>query len=219
MTPEEYAEEFRHFTAWVPTYGTKLNFIATGPNGADVGWTRRFFTNWWRRDPGMVDRVHTLGLHYYCGTTGRATPLEYTEDEWYELIHRSDRIESLVTQHWNVMAETDPQHRVKVGGGRVGSVAPQDPSLPAGYLYGYPGTLRDALISAVNLDTFQRHADKVAMANPAQLINTIHSLFIAYEDKFVATPNFHVFEMYAAHSGRSQCARSLSRRASPTRAP
>jgi alpha-N-arabinofuranosidase len=39
------------------------------------------------------------------------------------------------------------------------------------------------------------------MANPAQLINTIHSLFIAYEDKFVATPNFHVFEMYAAHSG------------------
>ena len=77
----------------------------------------------------------------------------------------------------------------------------QDPSLPAGYLYGYPGTLRDALISAVNLDTFQRHADKVAMANPAQLINTIHSLFIAYEDKFVATPNFDVFEMYAAHSG------------------
>jgi len=39
------------------------------------------------------------------------------------------------------------------------------------------------------------------MANPAQLINTIHSLFIAYEDKFVATPNFHVFEMYAAHQG------------------
>jgi alpha-N-arabinofuranosidase len=39
------------------------------------------------------------------------------------------------------------------------------------------------------------------MANVAQLINTIHSLFIAYEDKFVATPNFHVFEMYAAHQG------------------
>ena len=53
--------------------------------------------------------------------------------------------------------------------------------LPPGYLYGYPATLRDALISAINLDTFQRHADKVVMANPAQLINTIHSLFLAYE--------------------------------------
>ncbi len=39
------------------------------------------------------------------------------------------------------------------------------------------------------------------MANVAQLINTIHSLFLAYEDKFIATPNFHVFEMYAAHQG------------------
>ena len=46
------------------------------------------------------------------------------------------------------------------------------------------------------------------MANVAQLINTIHSLFIAYEDKFVATPNFHVFEMYAAHQG-GQAVRTL----------
>src|SRR6185503_13539651 len=63
------------------------------------------------------------------------------------------------------------------------------------------GTLRDALISAINLDTFQRHADKVAMANPAQLVNTIHSLFHTYEDKFILTPNYHVFEMYGAHAG------------------
>jgi alpha-N-arabinofuranosidase len=39
------------------------------------------------------------------------------------------------------------------------------------------------------------------MANVAQLINNLHSLFLASEDKFVATPNFHVFEMYAAHCG------------------
>ena len=53
----------------------------------------------------------------------------------------------------------------------------------------------------MNLDTFQRHADKVAMANPAQLVNTIHSLFHTYEDKFILTPNYHVFEMYMAHAG------------------
>jgi alpha-N-arabinofuranosidase len=73
--------------------------------------------------------------------------------------------------------------------------------MPAGYLYAYAGTLRDALISGLNLDTFQRHADKVAMANPAQLVNTIHSLFHTYEDKFVVTPNYHVFEMYMPHAG------------------
>jgi alpha-N-arabinofuranosidase len=41
-----------------------------------------------------------------------------------------------------------------------------------------------------------------------QLINTIHSLFLAYEDKFIVTPNFHVFEMYAAHQ-QGQSVRSI----------
>ena len=97
------------------------------------------------------------------------------------------------------MGETDAQRRVKLVVDEWGAWHLQDPSMPPGYLYAYPGTLRDALISAINLDTFNRHADKVAMANPAQLVNTIHSLFLAYEEKFIATPNFHVFEMYAAH--------------------
>src|SRR5262249_29868899 len=73
--------------------------------------------------------------------------------------------------------------------------------MPANYLWAYPGTLRDALVAALTLDTFNRHADKIAMANVAQLINTIHSLFLAREDKFVVTPTYHVFAMYAAHQG------------------
>ena len=37
------------------------------------------------------------------------------------------------------------------------------------------------------------------MANVAQLVNCLHSLFLAHDDQFVATPTFHVFEQYAAH--------------------
>src|SRR5678810_873227 len=39
------------------------------------------------------------------------------------------------------------------------------------------------------------------MSNPAQLVNTIHSLFHTYEDKFILTPNYHVFELYMPHAG------------------
>ena len=46
---------------------------------------------------------------------------------------------------------------------------------------------------------FHRHADKVALACVAQLINCIHSLFLAHEDQFVATTNYHVFDLYRAH--------------------
>jgi alpha-N-arabinofuranosidase len=35
---------FRKFTAWTPSYSrTPLRFVAVGPNGDDVDWTRRLF--------------------------------------------------------------------------------------------------------------------------------------------------------------------------------
>ena len=208
FTAEEYSQEFRRFIAFAPRYGVNLKYIGAGPNSGDIAWTRRFFANMAEKGANQLNSLYGWALHYYANTTGRGNALEYTTDEWYELIARSDRMESLIEQHWAVMGETDPQHRVKLIVDEWGAWHAQHPSLPAGYLFGYPGTLRDALISGLTLDTFNRHADKVVMANVAQLINTIHSLFIAYEDKFVATPNYHVFEMYAAHHN-GQAVRAL----------
>jgi alpha-N-arabinofuranosidase len=199
--PEEYAEEFRKFTAWLPTYGTKLQLIGSGPNGGDTGWTRRFFTKLTEKGAGQINKLYGWALHYYCGTTGKGIANEYTDNEWYDLLQRSDRMDGLVREHWQVMGEIDRDHKVKLIVDEWGAWHLQDADMPPAYLYAYAGTLRDALISGINLDTFQRHADKVAMANPAQLVNTIHSLFHTYEDKFVQTPNYHVFEMYMPHAG------------------
>jgi alpha-N-arabinofuranosidase len=62
-------------------------------------------------------------------------------------------------------------------------------------------TLRDAVFSGMTLDIFNRHPEKIAMANCAQLINCLNSLYLAHEDRFVVTPVGHVFGMYAAHQG------------------
>jgi alpha-N-arabinofuranosidase len=62
-------------------------------------------------------------------------------------------------------------------------------------------TLRDAVFSGMTLDIFNRHPEKVAMANCAQLINCLNSLYLAHEDRFCVTPVGHVFAMYAAHQG------------------
>ena len=198
--PEEYAEEFRRFTAWLPTYGVKLQLIGSGPNGGDLGWTRRFFTKLTEKGTGQLNKLYGWGLHYYCGTTGRGVANQYDENEWYDLLSRSDHMEGLIRDHWPVMGETDRNHQIKLVVDEWGAWHNQDADMPPAWLYAYQGTLRDALISAINLDTFQRHADKVAMANPAQLVNTIHSMFVAHEDKFTVTPNYHVFEMYIPHA-------------------
>jgi alpha-N-arabinofuranosidase len=201
FTPEEYATEFRKFTAWLPTYGVQLKLIGSGPNGGDLGWTRRFFQGLAEKGPRQIAKLYGWGLHYYCGSTGQQVANEFSENEWYDLLERSNRMETLVKDHWQVMGEFDRERRVKLAVDEWGAWHKQDADMPPGYLYAYAGTLRDALVSGMNLDIFQRHADKVVMANPAQLVNTIHSLFHTYEDKFVLTPNYHVFEMYMSHAG------------------
>ena len=208
LTAEEYATEFRKFIAWVPRYGVKLAFIGSGPNGGDWKWTRGFFSKLAEKSDGMFNNLYGLAMHYYCGTTGKKNASDFTESEWYELLGKANRMESLITGHWAIMGEIDTRRRVKLIVDEWGAWHGRDKEMPETYLWAYAGSLRDALVSGLTLDTFNRHADKVAMANVAQLINTIHSLFLAYEDKFIVTPNFHIFEMYAAHQG-GQSVRTL----------
>jgi alpha-L-arabinofuranosidase len=201
FTPEEYATEFRRYTAWVPKFGVPIHFIAAGPNGGDRDWTTRFFRALTAKGAGALNGVYGWAMHYYCGSTGDRNAIQFTTTDWYDLLASADRMESIVTTHWDAMAESDPSHKVKLLVDEWGAWHAGSADLPPNYLWAYPGSLRDALVAALTLDTFNRHADKIAMANVAQLVNTIHSLFVAQEDRFTVTPNFHVFAMYAAHQG------------------
>jgi alpha-N-arabinofuranosidase len=202
FSPEDYATEFRKFTAWVPRYGQRLNFVAAGPDAGDWEWTRGFFAKLSEKGERALGSLYGFALHYYAGIDApRKASTDYDEAGWYELLAKADRMESLITEHWAIMGGVDTRHRVKLVVDEWGAWHARAKEMPATYLWAYPGTLRDALISGLTLDTFNRHADKVVMANVAQTVNTIHSLFLAHEEKFVATPNFHVFEMYSAHGG------------------
>jgi alpha-N-arabinofuranosidase len=97
------------------------------------------------------------------------------------------------------MAEEDPEHSVKLVVDEWGPwYRPGSEATPGDQLEQMP-TLRDAVFSGMTLDTFNRHPEKIAMANCAQLINCLNSLYLAHEDRFVVTPVGHVFAMYVAH--------------------
>jgi alpha-N-arabinofuranosidase len=120
-------------------------------------------------------------------------------EEWYELLREADKVESLIEGHWAVMGELDPTHKVKLVVDEWGSWHRAGTEAHPTHLLGQVSTLRDALVAGLSLDAFVRNADKVAMANLAQLVNCLHALFVAHEDRFFVTPNYHVFDMYAAH--------------------
>jgi alpha-N-arabinofuranosidase len=194
FTPEDYCTEYRKYTEWLPSYGVPLYLIGAGPNSNDLDWTRRFFKKW---TDGARAPMNAWAAHYYCGTTGHA--LEFTQDQWYEMFDKAYYIEQLIKDQWAAMGEFDRDHRVKLIIDEWGAWHPAGTEINKHHLFEQMGCLRDALVAALSLDVFNAHAEKIDMTNIAQLVNNLHSLFLADGDQFVATPTFHVFEMYRPH--------------------
>jgi alpha-L-arabinofuranosidase len=211
FTAQEYAIEFRRYTTWVPRYGQPLSFIASGPNDDNREWTRSFLEEIVRKGPRQLNSIYGLALHYYAwnlsrGRTkdwneGKGDALKFDTIDWYELLRQGDVMESLINAHWEIMGEFDKERHVKLVVDEWGPwYRPGSELTPGNQLEQVP-TLRDAVFSGMTLDTFNRHPEKVTMANCAQLINCLNSLYLAHEDKFCITPVGHVFAMYAAHQG------------------
>jgi alpha-N-arabinofuranosidase len=201
FTGAEYAVEYRRFTEWVGRYGVELSFIASGPNGGDYEWTQSFFPKLVEKGNRVLHNTFGFALHYYCGTSGKGEAVDFTIDDWYNLLDKATVMEELINNHWRIMGEVDKEHRVKLVVDEWGAWHKTDPNIAPGYLFAYYPTLRDALVSALTLDIFNRNADKVAMANDAQLVNNINTLFLAAGDRFTVTPIYHVFDMYSSHQG------------------
>ena len=211
FTPQEYAAEFRRYTTWAPHYGQELSFIGSGPNVDDWSWTRGFFEEIVRKGRSQLRSVYGWALHHYAwnlsrGKTrdwvqGKGDALHFDAVDWYELLREGERMEGLINGHWQIMGEEDPEHWVKLVVDEWGPwYRPGSEATPGDQLEQIP-TLRDAVFSGMTLDIFNRHPEKIAMANCAQLINCLNSLYLAHENRFVVTPVGHVFAIYAAHQG------------------
>jgi len=211
FTAQEYAVEFRRYTSWLPAYGRSLSLIASGPNDDNWQWTRGFFDEIARKDKDLFGSIFGWALHYYSWNLSRGRTqdwnaakgdaVKFDVQDWYEVLHEGGRLESLIEGHWQAMGESDAGHRVKLVVDEWGPWYRPGSQLTVDNLLEQVPTLRDAVFSAMTLDIFNRHPEKVTLASPAQLINCLNSLYLAHEDKFCVTPVGHVFGMYAAHQG------------------
>ena len=200
MRPQEYATLYRKWITQFPNYVEPF-LVAAGPRGhavdTDMGWTTGFFENMRGYQP-----PDGFALHYY--TDLRPTQVkagDFTAAEWYEVLLRGIRLEKILQNHWDEMGKFDPAHRTKFVVDEWGVWYRPGEEIAPGYILSQPITLRDAIHTGLTFDIFNRHAEKIAMANVAQTVNCIHSLFLAEGDKFVRTPAYYVFEMYRGHMG------------------
>ncbi len=198
MRPEYYADLYRQFSLFCRNYDDNRLFkIACGPNVDNYHWTKVLM----ERAAPMMDG---LALHYYArlkpladgARRGQAT--QFDESEWIEILSLSLFMEELVRRHGTIMDEYDPDKRVALIVDEWGSWYAVEPGTNPGFLY-QQNTMRDALIAALHLDIFNRHCDRVRMANIAQTVNVLQAMVLTQGEKMFLTPSYHVFQMYVGH--------------------
>ena len=192
MRAEYAADVTRRYATFIKApAGTRIMKIASGANVDDFHWTETII----REVAGQIDG---MSLHYYTvpgGWPPSASATQFDESGWAETLSETLRMDDLIAKHTAIMDKYDPAKRVWLAVDEWGTWYAGDPGTNPGFLR-QQNTLRDALVAAINLNIFAKHADRVKLSAIAQMVNVLQAMVLTDGAKMVLTPTYHVFAMY-----------------------
>jgi alpha-N-arabinofuranosidase len=196
MAPDYYANIFRNYSSYIR--GDQFQKIICGPAGNDTEWTETILI-------GLKGKTHLaqgLSLHYYTLPTSdwsnKGSSTDFGEEMWFATLRNTMKVEEYIQQHLDVMDKYDPKRKMKLIVDEWGTWYDKLPGTKDGFLQ-QQNTLRDALVAGINLNIFNNYADRISMANLAQIVNVLQSVIMTKGHQMVKTPTYHVFEMYNVH--------------------
>ncbi|MGA8203095.1 MAG: alpha-L-arabinofuranosidase C-terminal domain-containing protein, partial [Woeseiaceae bacterium] len=208
MRAEYYADLYRQYYAVLHRYGT---LVASDANSDQYGWTRKLLERAMYRDDtssplAWINKdslIRMMGLHFYTFSgndwADKSPAVGFSEKDWARSMQRTYQMETLLSRHISIMDEYDPDRTIGLSVNEWGAWWARDENQPSN-LY-QENTLRDAVIAALTLNIFQQHADRVQMANIAQMVNVLQSMILTHGDEMLLTPTYHVFDLYQVHRG------------------
>lgn len=205
MRPELYADVYRRYQTFVRNYGdNKIFRIACGANVDDYRWTEVMMKEATRFFDGLT-------LHHYAWEPtwdGKDHATGFSKLSWFRLLKSANKMDELITRHSTIMDVYDPSKRVAMIVDEWGAWYKVEKGTNPGFLY-QQNTIRDALVAGVTLNIFHKHADRVRMANLAQMINVLQSVILTDKEKMLLTPTYHVLRMFQVHQGATTLDLSL----------
>ena len=205
MSVEYYADLYRRYGLYARDYGdNQLYRIACGPRNDDYHWTEVMMAQAGSDQLLGGPYMDGLALHYYTSVRrlpdgsreGSAT--QFDESGWIEIIAKGLMMDELVRKHSTIMDKYDPAQKVALIVDEWGTWFATEPGTHPRFLY-QQNTMRDAIVAATTFDIFNKHCDRVRMANIAQTVNVLQAMVLTQNEKMLLTPTYHVFEMYAVH--------------------
>ena len=203
MTPEYYGNLYRNYQTYVRNYNPEKPIfkIACGANVDDYNWTDGVMSTTHRAPEFLHGFMDGLSLHYYTHPNGwehKGSATDFDDKVWYKTLSKTLYMETLINRHGAIMDKYDKEHKIGMIVDEWGTWFDCEPGTNPGFLY-QQNTMRDALVAGINLNIFNKHCDRVKMANIAQLVNVLQAVILTDGDKMLLTPTYHVFNMYKCH--------------------
>jgi alpha-N-arabinofuranosidase len=197
MTAEFYSNVMKQYATFLKNYsGNNLYRVACGPYGDNYEWTETLM-----KDEGSRNMFEGMSIHYYSVVDGwgyKGSATKFDEREWFETFRLNYDIDRIIKGNKAVMDRYDPEKTKGLVVDEWGNWFNVEPGTNPGFLY-QQNTLRDAITAAIHLNIFNQNADRVKVANLAQVVNVLQSVILTKDDKMVLTPTYHVFRMFRIH--------------------
>jgi alpha-L-arabinofuranosidase len=119
---------------------------------------------------------------------------DFSEKDYARILRNTLKMNDMIVEHSAIMDRYDPGKKVGLAIDEWGLWL--RPTSKNFIFLRQQNSLRDGLAAALNFNIFARHADRVRMANIAQMVNVIQSVILTDGPKMVLTPTYHVHKMY-----------------------
>jgi alpha-L-arabinofuranosidase len=204
MSPDYYVSQMKIYSRFVRNYNPdqqenhQMLRFAVGPGGAEprfIDWTeavmKAYQQHTWSWD------INGLSMHSYTVVRwqDKFKSLGFGESEYAQFLKETLTMDGLINKYSAIMDKYDPQKKVALVVDEWGSWYAPLPGSNPGFLV-QQNSMRDAILAALNLNIFARHADRVRGANIAQMINVLQAMIMTDKEKLALTPTYHVFKMY-----------------------
>lgn len=202
MTADYYISQLKIYSRFVNNVnpeqkGDKAMLkIAVGPGFPTTDWTEAVMKAWQKHD--WAWDFNGLSVHWYTVQSGWPPSNPSTGfgvDQYAKTLKSTLFMDEFLRKQETVMDQFDPQKKVALVVDEWGAWLAPLPGTNKDFLQ-QQNSLRDAVLTSLNLNIFARHGDRVRMANIAQMINVLQSMILTDKEKMVLTPTYYAFKLY-----------------------
>jgi len=221
MTPQYYTSLYKQYSTFLRTpwtYPIKTQWIASGGHGYGDDVKTGGLTEWTdyltkNIQPDFLLGFNAVSFHYYTHPRGTALSEKgaaegFPESEWMSTLSNTLRMDDYLAENRAVMDRNDPENTIALYVDEWGAWYDPTPGTNPAFLE-QAVTLRDALVTGLNFHIFHRHAERVKMTSPAQMVNVVQAPILTQGKDIILTPTYYAYKLHVPFQDSTRLSTTL----------